>query len=360
MVVSKLTAAMLFALAAPSAEPAGTISGVVVNASAGKTPAGQSPVVLRVQLNGDFVPFQETTSDARGRFLFRGLPVGREYVYLPGANREGVHHPGPRVALTSERPHAEVELSVFDSVAEPSPLVIRRQEITLRPQQGALSVTESLTIENPSSKCYVGRAPRADAEPITLELAIPSNFDRTTFHKEFFGRRFALEGGKLVTGIPWRPGTQELAFTYLVPNARSRCTWRRPLDLPCSHVLVRVRTNKTDEVSCNLEPGPAGGKGEVVFQAAGQTLPAGYTICVELGRLPIAFMSYARWLALAALLVLAAGTSLVAVRRRRRVAGRIAGAEAPSGPLAAEPLSGQSPGSARSRRNRRGSSHRAA
>ncbi|MBC8870270.1 MAG: carboxypeptidase regulatory-like domain-containing protein, partial [Planctomycetes bacterium] len=217
---------------------AGAISGIVVNASQGGVPAAHAEVVLRVQVDGQFVPAAETVADAQGRFHFPDLPADAGFVYLPGANRDDVHYPGKRLRLTAARPEVDVKLKVCDSIAHPCPLVIKRQDILIRPEPGALHVTESLLVSNPTRTTYVGQAKKEAAEPVTLQLSIPSDFDRTTFHKEFFGRRFSIAGGKLVTGVPWTPGEQELKFTYTLRNEEKYRLWQRPLDLPCDNVRL--------------------------------------------------------------------------------------------------------------------------
>jgi len=310
------------ALAASSPERPGTISGVVQNASQGKAPAGRSPVVLLISVDGRLGPYRETTADSQGKFSFHGLPVGPGVEYLPGANWGSVHHPGPRCRLTAEQPRAAVELLVYDPVEEPSPLAIRRQEILIRPQPGALCVTESLLVENPSPLCYVGRSTQPGSEPVTLRLAIPPDFERATFAQEFYGRRFSLADGTLATGIPWPPGRRELKLTYTLPNRQRHFCWQRPLDLPCDRARVRVQTATPEELSCNLPRAAAESPREVVFESAGRSLAPGETIRVELGRLSVPLVAYARWGAVAVLLVLVAAASLAILRRSPAQKGR--------------------------------------
>ena len=66
----------------------------------------------------------------------RRLPIDGQQVYLPGANRDGVHYPGPSVRLSSLRRRAEVTLAVYDALAFPNPLVVRRHTIVLRTRAG--------------------------------------------------------------------------------------------------------------------------------------------------------------------------------------------------------------------------------
>lgn len=303
---------------------AGAIEGTVSIASENGAPAAGAEVALRVALDGQFVPLAESTTDGQGRFRFAPLPVGPEYLYLPGANRHGVHYPGARVRLTPGHRTVHVNLKVCDAVAGPNPLIARRHEIVIRPAPGALKVTETIEIDNPTARSFVGRADGDGDEPVTLELRIPSDFERTTFEKEFFGRRFSLVDRKLVTSIPWQPGRRELKFTYVLRNEQAHRAWERPLDLPCSHVRVCVDTDQPDEVACSLASQQGDGTGQVVFESTGRTLPAGHVIRVDLGRLPVPWMAYGRWLAVAALVSLVGGTGVMALMRRR--AGRVSSA----------------------------------
>ena len=297
-----LTLALLAAstLAAGPIGGPGVIEGAVVRAP-DQTPVAGAEVILRARFDGQFVPLAETTSDSQGHFRFEHLAVDGTREYLPGANRDGIHYPGPHVWLSSLRPRSEVQVAVHDAVAFPNPLVVRRHEITLSPKAGALDVTESMLIDNPRSACYVGRSAGGDGEPVTLQLAIPGSFERVTFASEFFGRRFAVRGGKLVTGVPWPPGQREVKFSYVLPMTQRHGIWQRFLDLPSEHVRVSVRGIDLNETTCSLSSAPRADDGAIAFETGEQALPAGYPLRVELGHLPISVMSYGPGIALAVL-----------------------------------------------------------
>ena len=198
--------------------------------------------------------------------------------------------------LTSLQPRAEVKLAVYDAVAFPNPLMVCRHTITLCPEPGVLRVTESMLIDNPSTACYVGQAAGESSEPETLQLAIPANFQQVTFASEFYGRRFSLIGGRLVTGIPWPPGQRELTFSYLLPNAERCCVWQRPLDLPSAQVQVSVRSSdQPDQVTSNLTRTPRKEDGAVTFESGTHLLSTGHVLRVELGSRPVSAMTYAPW-----------------------------------------------------------------
>ncbi|MFH1918791.1 MAG: carboxypeptidase-like regulatory domain-containing protein [Planctomycetota bacterium] len=361
MIFAKLLVAACSLVSDPAARAEGSISGTVVNGSRGYAPAAGAEVVLRVKVDGQFVIAAETVADGEGRFRIAPLPVNTDLEYLPGANRDGVHHPGDRVRLTWLRPHADVRITTYDAVEGPNPLVARRHDIVVRPEPGALKVTETITIDNPTSTCYVGKPAGEGTEPVTLELAIPPDFDRTTFHKEFFGRRFLLAGEKLATGVPWPPGEKELTFTYLLRSEERHRLWRRPLDLPTDHVRLFVVTDEPGEVVCSLGPGSdqGRGEGELLFESDGKTFPAGHVLRLELGRLPVPWMAYGRWLALVVLAGLVAGIGLMTLRRKSVQARQARPAAQPSEPVGPqESTTRRDAAHARRRRKRKRSARR--
>ncbi len=300
----------------------GTIQGTVVNTSSGEPVLCQTEVVLQMQINGQFIPFRDVTSDAEGRYLFKNIPEGKDNLYLVGANRHGIFYPGPRIRLVDPKPNAYAELSVCDAVTKPNPLVLKKMDVTMRPELGMLKVTEALLIENPTRATYVGEAAIAGAEPITLALSIPPDFQRMTFEKEFFGRRFVVFENRVVTGIPWTPGQREVRYTYVLRNTQEAITWRRPMDLPCSDVTVRIVGKSPDEVRCGLLSRlPDDTKG-VIYTSAGQTIPADRMLRVDLGRMPLPWMTYSKWAAVAILLAIMAATSWLHFARRRAAANR--------------------------------------
>ena len=162
----------------------------------------------------------------------------------------------------------------------------------MRFQPGALSVTESIIVDNPSRQCYVGTTLQEGGEPITMQLAVPSNFERITFENEFNGRRFYQLHGNLATGIPWPPGRRELKFTYVLPVGQDFYLWQRPLDLPCELLRVSIEEAKAEDISSNLARASSETAGEVVYQSHHGILPKGHVVRLELGHLPVPFMAY--------------------------------------------------------------------
>jgi hypothetical protein len=181
-----------------------------------------------------------------------------------------------------------------------------------------LEVSELLVIENPTVDCYVGKPNEEGGEPETFCLNIPSGFEQITFEKEFYGRGFSLSDGRLVTGVPWTPGVEELRYTYVLRNEQRQITWTRPLDLPCADVTVRVIAEGPEDVSCSLDAGRTEERDAIVFHYLGPELEAGREIRVDLGQQAVSALAYGRWLAVTILALLVV---VAAVWRRRQRGG---------------------------------------
>ncbi len=181
-----------------------------------------------------------------------------------------------------------------------------------------MEVSETLLINNPSRRTYVGQR-IDDKMQVTLRLSIPPDFDRVTFDREFYGRRFGIDDHHPVTDIPWPPGRRELKFAYRVPLRNGAGAFHRTLDLPCGDIHVRVHGENAKKLACNMPSTSGTHSDEALFTWHGKPLPVGHTIELRVGTLPFPWIQFARWTSLAAVVALAIG-SIAVVRYPRPAA----------------------------------------
>lgn len=288
----------------------GAIGGLVVNGSDRDEPLVGVEVVLRRIDADEIAPVATTTTDEHGHFAFLGLPADKETWYVPGVNRDGVHYPGPRVPLTPETPAIRVRLTAYDGLTDPSPLVALRHVIQVRPNCATrtLQVTESIRVANPSPRGYVGQSANNES-PVTLSLRPLPGFERVVFEDEYLAKSFRVHEGALTTDIPWPPGSREIAITYELPITGRTVTLAKPLDLPCGDVQLVVLDVEPNSVSGQIlsdqtpSPQASSPAGEFRSDYQGAALPQGHVINLTLSSLPVSPLAYAKWLAIAALVV---------------------------------------------------------
>lgn len=300
----------------------GAIGGLVVNGSDGDQPLAGAEVVLR-RIDADGIaPVATTKTDEHGHFAFLGLPAEQETWYVPGVNRDGVHYPGSRVPITPETPAIRVRLTAYDGLTDPSPLVALRHVIQVRVNRAArtLEVSESIRVANPSPRGYIGQAPSGES-PVTLNVRPLPGFERVVFADEFLARSFQVRDGALTTDLPWPPGSREIAISYELPITGRSVELIKPLDLPCGDVQLEVLGAEPGAVdarivSDDLSDGSRdGSKGNLIgvplssspaeFRRTyqGAALPQGHVVRLSLTSLPVSPLSYAKWLAMAVLVV---------------------------------------------------------
>jgi hypothetical protein len=285
----------------------GSIVGVVVNGSRNRETVAGADVVLRAGVDGMLEPVETATTDIYGKFRFSSLPVDQDVVYLPGVNQDGVHYPGSRVQLDEGNWLAHVQIVAYDATST-SPLVLQRHDIDIEIDGEVLRVSETLWIVNRSRTTFVGPSSQADGLT-TFRLAVPAEFDRVTFEREHYGRRFRIVADGLATDMPWPPGSYKIAFSYRLPLREIAGAFRRPLDVACAHVNVRIPKHDLDRVTCNLVASGRDGD-TVIFRNPPGELARGFVIEVRFSRLTASWTFYSRLAALAALGALVVATIL--------------------------------------------------
>jgi hypothetical protein len=320
--IPALSIVIFCALAASSQNAAGVIEGTVVNGSYHETSVTGAVVVLRAEYQGSLLAVAETTTDKFGRFRFEPLPVGDGMVWLPGANHQGIHYPGSRIQLDRHESPEPQRIVIYETVDDPSPLVAARHEIDIRAELGVLVVTETILVANRTTRSYVGLQTDDGNPPVTLRLSIPMDFEKVTFEKEFFGRQFELNEHGLATHIPWTPGMRKLKFTYRLPLESRQLLFHRTLDLPTEQVAVNVVGCPYGDVTSNLGSDSSSERETAAFEYNGSILPVGHTIEIELGSLSVPWTAYARWIALASLVLAVLGTATHVLLRRRSLTPR--------------------------------------
>lgn len=317
----------------------GRFGGLVVDGTHGDQPLAGADVVLRATDGANYATQFEMKTDELGQFEFTKLPVARGLIYSAGVNRDGVHYPGPAVELTDDEPSRRVRLRAFEAVDSPSPLVALVHEISVRRIDRTLEVIESIVVQNPTLRGYVGVAPE-EGTPVTLTITPIPGFATITFASESLGRSFHVHNGQLTTDLPWAPGAREITFKYRLPIHQRSLTLTRAFDLPCSNFLLRVEGELQQHAALDV----AGERLTVdekasdaaIWKIMGRRLAAGEQIELRLDGLPVSAWSYAKWIAVGVLSLLA-GTIFVRRARRRADSARTSSASAgESGVQAAE------------------------
>ena len=197
-------------------EGAGQIAGRVVNGTAGAAGVADTEVSLHVFREGELIDTRTTAPDPQGRFVFQGVPVQGEPLYLLSAVYLDIEY---SVELTKESPElGDVLLTVHESTGSLDGLSVRDSSMfIMRVDAGtrAISAFEIVTVVNEGDRTFV---PDLTEEPPMnfLRFPLPLGTVNLEVESELPGGQLLQvdRGFALVTPVP--PGEYGVAFTYLI------------------------------------------------------------------------------------------------------------------------------------------------
>lgn len=200
---------------------------------AGGSPAPGVAVVLYA-LPQDAAPgLARGTSDEAGLAVFSGVAPDPSISYLVGVRADGVPY-GQRIAFEEGRKQAEVEVEVALTDADTSLARLGEGSVRIDRGCGALEVTETHPIANPSDRVlYVPPPERQQRQPVlVLELPLQAGPLRNPLGVVPEG--LERDGRQLRFWGPVYPGSQELEFAYLLPDrgGDGSFSWRFPVGAP--------------------------------------------------------------------------------------------------------------------------------
>jgi hypothetical protein len=171
---------LLLVVALSQAGPAvasehGELRGRVIDGRTG-APRERVPVVL-VVAEGSRQDIMRTRTNVRGRFEFRDLDTGEGTSYVLIARyARGQFARGP-MSLSPDRDLQSLDVQVWETTTDPAAISVDRDAIFVVPNQGEVSVIESIVVENNSARAYIGRRGREEGagwmNP-TFGLALPA------------------------------------------------------------------------------------------------------------------------------------------------------------------------------------------
>jgi hypothetical protein len=224
---------MLLTLSVAGVAEAGTVSGVVRNATKGSVAAGVD--VILIQLQGGMETVANTKTDAQGRYKLEHASIGLQPM-LVRVNYRGVNF---HQALPPGRNIADVE--VFEQTTNASAMQVASRVIVLQPDGPQLVVGEEYAVENHSTPPMAHYKSDGNFEfqlPEGGELKQVSAWGpagmpvvQGTIDKA--GRRQAI-------AFAFRPGKNGVRLSYQMPYATNQATLGTASPYAVGRVLVVV------------------------------------------------------------------------------------------------------------------------
>lgn len=308
IVVLSLRFVLLSFLVVVTATPAlaaenGRITGRIVNESTGEPAAGATIELAGADEDGSGRVRRTATADRNGRYRFRGLPSGEDWLYVIDAEFDGGRFPGSPFSFPAgEEPSLQTSLKVWNTTTDPRSILVARDAMFVLPSENAVSVVESVTVLNHGNLAYIGRGGEEGTAQTTFGLGLPIGATDVAIQDASFDvpELVATDFGFGVT-VALPPGRSTFTYSYRVPADGSTYVLSKTALYPTADLLVfageplrldsdRMRDSGTEEVGGNTyrrweAPGMVDAGDTVLIQAVAEAEMAFLPFAIGAGAL---------------------------------------------------------------------------
>lgn len=222
--------------------------------------------------------------DDHGELLLGDLPVGLAITPVVQIKHAGVTYQESGSSMDATKPGANLDIIVYEVSETPPPWKVALRHMVVEPAESGFAVSETLVVENPSDRTWIGAPADEHNRRATIPIHLPVGASRPELVQGFHGWCCSEHADRSLTvQMPMMPGKTTFKFAYLAPVLEGT------LDLRVSSPVevVRLAAFVPDDGSAARAelltqlPSDAASKQSLrMFQ--GDSLPAGATAGVVL------------------------------------------------------------------------------
>lgn len=220
----------------------GVITGTVIFGADGVQSIDDSIVRLDAYIGFEPVASFTASLDADNTFVFEGLSVDPNIVYLASVASEGLSYSSAMLSLTPDKSSTDATITIYGATDSPANIRINRAHWILDVQPGALVLAQIYLIGNQGDRTFVGRAIEGVDIPVTVGIDVPPEAVEITFQNGVLGNRFRRVGNLIYDTMPVMPGdsTQQIIVQYAIPYQGTSFDLRQELLYPTDLLSVLV------------------------------------------------------------------------------------------------------------------------
>lgn len=217
-----------------------TLSGQIVNNTAGGGIEAGAPVTLH-----PFEDFQdrrplETTVGADGKFTFQGLPDGSKYAYILTTEYGGLPFGSNVVTVPTDTLQVDVTVPIWETSTTPGDIRVELAQLFIEPHQGNLLIGELYRVAQGGDHVYTGSQPAAPGRNAVLEFSVPPEASALVLDGGEIGQRFVRTNNSVIDTQPLYPGRTQILMRYLLPYSGTDVNFKRTMSYPVDDLSVLV------------------------------------------------------------------------------------------------------------------------
>jgi hypothetical protein len=262
-------------LAMASAVEAATLTGRLVNKTAGGQGVSAVEVTLTTYRNGKESGKRTARTDTEGRFRFGDLQARAEWSHGASVNYQGGEYLADPVSFDGGTTDRTIEVPVYDATTDPRRLAVRLHHVIFDPVGDGLRVTEVLLVRNPGDRTYVGDRELADGRRATLRFSLPAGSADIRYGNGLMDCCAVPSDGGFADTMDVKPGERQVAFSYTLGRAGQPVQFTRALDYPTDELdlLVAEEVNIASFAGLEASGTVTGENGKKYVRLAAGALP---------------------------------------------------------------------------------------
>ena len=220
----------------------GKIAGQVIDKRKNQ-PLAQQKVILQIH-RGETEQKRETVTDASGQYLFDKLPIALDTYYTVSTTYEGEKYVEEDIVLSTWVPEQKkVNIEIHAFTTDESKVKIRQHTFiinpppTNHPDDGAVSVTEIIQVENTSDLAF---KTIRNGESAGLFFNLPNGYEELQAAAGFQQAAPSADQRSISDQHPFPSGKHNLAFAYLMHVSESGLDLSRTLTFGTDKLYVYV------------------------------------------------------------------------------------------------------------------------
>ncbi|MFG0286301.1 MAG: hypothetical protein ACF8R7_17955 [Phycisphaerales bacterium JB039] len=314
--------------------PKGRLAIHAVQGSAGGDPVGSVDVQVDLYHNNRPLKQLTATLDENGVVVLEDVPIILGVRPVVKVEYGGVTYLEVGAPMDAENPEAVVTVTVYETTDETPQWDVAMRHVIAEPTPEGAVVGETLVVQNPADRTWLGGPPDAQDRRTTVRVHLPEGARDVQLTSGFHGWCCTtLEGNELAVQMPLMPGQTTFQYSYMVPPHDGHADLRITAPAPMRTAVFFVPMGgDVEAIGMQEAEAPAmGGAAQMrMFQA--QDIASGQEMGVVLTGGAVAAAAsgsaaHARLLALiGAGLVVVAIIGVMAVRagrQRQRAAGAV-------------------------------------
>ena len=265
-----LAALVLFVLSAPAVLAApndGSVTGQVVNKTAGGSATGGTTVVLVAFGRQQQAPIGQQTiqADANGNYSFTGLDRDPNIVYITVAKYQNVNYPSDSPFQLQDQPAAQADIAVYDATTTDDSIQLESLNLlVMGADKGVVQCMEMGALLNSGDRTFVTPNPQDQVLANAIKFALPKGALGVQMQTGFTDQDVIQGVGGIQVTSPIPPGRHQFAMSFQLPYSGSSVDVGMQIPYPTSSYSVYL-----PESGMQLQGSPLQSSGPT--QLGGQT-----------------------------------------------------------------------------------------